>query len=399
MKYGKVFLTAILAMTLFSGMAYAQTAGVFRLPYDPQQHWSDCTDVGFKLKADQVFMNLNSDLKDQYGNSTPKYHLAEDWNGKCGYDTDKGAPLYAIADGVVELASMPGKNGGWLLIRHPLPNGTSRWILYEHVLDIVVNSGPVYAGQLVAHLGDGNGLYLGAAHLHFEMRRSLFTMQGDPTLDLETNPYYSTLTPQTAMLYSSPSLFIDDRSNAVVQNLVQGQWTNFYQNANAPGSTAFVEYNGERYSLQRAVNAGLIYGMVWAQTSGGWYPYSNITDVFFSAGNIYWIYSFVPGARLNILIPGHNFKEDRVKIDMIRVASQDGRYLQVRPDTMTGYYQDQSFVYSYMQFIYQGNSSMWFVYMTQATNKQNPLIRYTQTYDPDTQQWGNWTQVNVNTLD
>ena len=113
----------------------------------------------------------------------------------------------------------------------------------------------------------------------------------------------------------------------------------------------------------------------------------------------YWSYSFVPGTRLNILVPGHHYQEDRVKIDMIRVASQNSRYLQVKPDTMTGYYQDSDFVYSYMQFIYQGNTSMWFVYMTQATNKQNPLIRYTQTYDPDAQQWGNWTQVNWNTLD
>ena len=241
MKYGKVFLTAVLTLVMFSGMSYAGVAGVFRLPYDPYQHWSDCNSVGFKPKADQVFMNLNTDLKDQYGNSTPKYHLAEDWNGICGYSTDLGAPLYAIADGVVELASMPGKNGGWLLIRHPLPNGTSRWILYEHVLDIVVNSGPVYAGQLVAHLGDGNGLYLGAAHLHFEMRRTLFTMKGHPTLDLETNPYYNPLPVATAMLYSSPSLFIDDRSNAVVQNMPQNQWTYFMQRDNAPGSTAFVE--------------------------------------------------------------------------------------------------------------------------------------------------------------
>ena len=388
-----MFLTAVLAMMLFSGMAYAQTAGVFRLPYDSNQHWSACSSIGWVKPATQIFMNLNTDLKDQYGNSTPKYHLAEDQNGICGYSTDLGAPLYAIADGVVELASMPGDNGGWLLIRHPLPNGTSRWILYEHVLDIVVNSGPVYAGQLVAHLGDGNGLYSNAAHLHLEMRRILFTMKGDPTLDLKINPYYPTLTTQTAMLYSSPSLFIDDRSNAVVQNLVQSQWATFYQSADAPGSTAFVEYNGNRYSLQAAINAGLIYGQIQIQMNGQWYYFNTAQDVFFYAGYSFRIWAFVPGARLNILVPGHNFKTDRAKIDMIRAVNGNASFARVYTQYLSTW-SDASFDYWMMAF---SNDALQYAYVEQATLKSNPMVRYT-TYN-SSGSWQPWVSVDPNTLD
>ena len=391
MKYGKVFLTAALAVALFSGIAYAQIAGTFRLPYDTNQHWSDCGDVGFKLKADLVFMQLNTDLA-----SGPKYHLAEDWNGKCGYSTDLGAPLYAIADGVVELASMPGDNGGWLLIRHPLPNGTSRWILYEHVLDIVVSSGPVYAGQLVAHLGDGNGFYPNAAHLHLEMRRTLFTAYSDPFRNLTQTPYYNPLTAQTAMLYSSPSLFIDDRNNAVVQNLPQGQWTNFYQSANAPSSTAYIEVNGTRHSLQRAATLGFIYQYVYFQKNGSWYYYPDITQVFFEAGSTYWVYAFVPGTQLNILVPGHRYKDDRAKIDMIRAVNGNASFARVYTQYISTW-SDASFDYWMMAFSNDSDSALRYSYVAQATYKLNPLVRYTM-YN-STGSWTPWVSVDWNTLD
>ena len=395
MKYGKVFLTAVLAVVFLASVSHAGVAGVFRLPYDSYQQWpSPCASSTMGWKVDQIFMEKSS----------LGYHLAEDWNGKCGGDTDKGAPLYAIADGFVEDANMgdgptSGDSGGWLLIRHPLPDRISRWILYEHVLDILVSKGSqVSFGQLVAHLGNGNGRW--QSHLHFEMRRTLFTMQGNPTLDLKTNPYYNPLPVAAAMLYSSPSLFIDDRSSAVVQNLPQGQWAKFLQSANAPGSTAFVEYSDDRFSLSRAASLGLIYGTVYFQKSDGsmWY-YPNITDVFFESGNIYWVYSFYGGTRLNTLAPGHNFKEDRAKIDMIRSATANANFRSVKPETFTPYADDGTFSYSYMAFTYNNGSGDQTIYFNQATYKLNPLVRFTTYFDPATGSWTPWTQVNWNTLD
>lgn len=353
MKRISEFLVSLLAVCVFSGAVYAgNTAGVFRLPFDPNQHWSDCIQIGYKSPADQVFMQLNTGFG--------KYHLAEDWNGKCGGSTDLGAVLYAIADGFVEDAIMGGTptsqdNGGWLLIRHSLPDGTSRYVLYEHIQSIEINprtsaqfkaGDSVYIGETVARLGDGNGKYPNSAHLHFEMRR-------DSSLSLTKNPYYPTISVRLPIdKYSSPSLFIDDRRNAVVQNLVLNQWTVFAKNANAPLSTAFVEYNGERYSFQRAVSAGLIYQYVYVQISGIWYYYPDITKVLFNAGNTYAVWSFVGGAKLNILIPGHNYKEDRAKIDMIRAVSVNSNFKSVKPDDFKLYASDQSFDYWYMQFTY-----------------------------------------------
>ena len=81
-------------------------------------------------------MNLNTDL------NPSKYHLAEDWNGQCGFSTDLGAVLYAIADGFLEAVDPTTATNSFvklLLIRHPLPDGTTRYILYEHIQSIETN--------------------------------------------------------------------------------------------------------------------------------------------------------------------------------------------------------------------------------------------------------------------
>lgn len=400
------FLLGMLVMFVFSGAVYAgNTAGVFQLPYDPNQHWkysdgSDCPYIGYKSPADQIFMQLNP-VGYQGG---PAYHLAEDWNGKCGHSTDLGAVLYAVADGFVEAVDDTTANnsfGKLLLIRHPLPDGTSRYVLYEHILDIEVNSrtgtqfkvgDPVYIGDTVARIGDGNGSYPNAAHLHFEMRRGLFAT-------LAADPYYPILSVSTALKYSSPSLFIDDRRFPFTQSLTNGAWTYLAWYLNAPSSTAFIEYHGERYSLPRAVQLGYIYQYVYEQRSGQWYYYPDIANVFFGAGNTYAIWSFVNGAVLNIFVPGSNFPGDRAKIDMIHAVSGNGNFKSVKPDVFQLYTSDQSFDYRYMQFTYNNGSGDQAVYANQATLKSNPLVRYTTYYDPATGQWTAWTQVNPNTLD
>src|SRR4051812_27713702 len=56
--------------------------------------------------------------------------------------------------------------GKLLLIRHTLPDGTQRDVLYEHILNIEINprtgakfkqDDPVYRGDTIARLGDANG--------------------------------------------------------------------------------------------------------------------------------------------------------------------------------------------------------------------------------------------------
>ncbi|MBI2459596.1 MAG: hypothetical protein HYV53_03535 [Parcubacteria group bacterium] len=202
------------------------------------------------------------------------------------------------------------------------------------------------------------------------------------------------------MKYTSPSLFIDDRRYPFKQSLTNGAWTYIAWYANAPSSTAFVEYNGERYSLKRAVQLGYIYQYVYEQRSGQWYYYPDIANVFFGNGNTYAVGSFVNGAVLNILIPGNNYKDDRAKIDMMRAISlADANFKYVKPDVFVQYYSDQWYDYHYMQFIYNNGSGDKVAYAYHATLKSNPLVRYTNYQNPITGQFAGWTQIIANTLD
>lgn len=389
----------VFAALLWTNISYAgHTAGTFQLPFDPKQKWQACSSIGYKQPPDLYFMQLNS--------GKGRYHAAEDWNGVCGGSTDLGAPLFAIADGVVQNLedswSTSDSFGKLLLIRHTLPDGTQRDVLYEHILDIANNprtgakfkkEDAVRKGELIAHLGDGNGQYASAAHLHFEMRR-------DTSVGLKEPPYSNPLTTANALRYASPSLFIDDRSYPYEHALPGSSWTFIPWYFNAPSSTAFVEYNGERYSLQRAVNAGLIYRYVYVQVNGSWYYYPDITRVFFGAGNTYALWSFVSGAKLILFVPGDHFRADRARQDMVRSASRDSRFIDIKTETYGEYLGwAQDWELRYMAFSYSSAGRSGTIYFNQITLKSNPLVRYTSFYDPDARQWTAWTPVDWNMLD
>ncbi len=106
----------------------------------------------------------------------PNGHLGEDWNGVRGGDTDLGDPVYSTANGVVVFAK--NYHVGWgnvIIIRHAYYEGSDlKYLdsLYGHLLDFKVSEGEqVRRGQLIAHIGNNNGMY--DAHLHFEMRKNL----------------------------------------------------------------------------------------------------------------------------------------------------------------------------------------------------------------------------------
>lgn len=386
-------LLALLSVCLRLHTAYAgNTAGVFQLPFDPQQTWQACGDIGYKEPPTQYFMQLNTDF------NPPQYHTAEDWNGQCGASSDLGAPLFALADGVVQYidpTTAANKIGKILIIRYTLPDGTQRDGVYYHIQSIYVRQGDgVSKGQHVATIGDGNGSYPNQAHLHWEMRRDL-------GMSTHQDPYYKPLRVQDALKYAPPSLFVDDRKHAFTQSLSQGAWTYISWYLNAPSSTAFLDYRGEKYSLQKAADMGLVYRYVYEQRSGAWYYYPNLADVFFGSGNTYAVWSFVNGAVLSILVPGDRYRADRARVDMVRAASANPRFTDVVTQTY-----DESLTWApnwelrALGFGYTNASgarvdTSW----NQATLKSNPLVRYVSYYDPDTHQWTNWGLVNPNTLD
>lgn len=105
-------------------------------------------------------------------------HAGEDWYRLDGANT-AGAPVYAVADGVVAKHN-PGISypGNVVVIRHRLPDGRNIYSMYGHVTNVQVVEGQMVSrGQQIATvLSQG---YTGRtasqhpsydSHLHFEMR-------------------------------------------------------------------------------------------------------------------------------------------------------------------------------------------------------------------------------------
>ena len=102
---------------------------------------------------------------------SPEIHTGADLNlNKPVWDSDRGAPVYAVADGVVAHAvNVPGSWGWLIIIRHaPLPDGTPVFSRYAHVEKVVVKTGDVVSrGQQIAVVGffKPRNNY----HLHFDI--------------------------------------------------------------------------------------------------------------------------------------------------------------------------------------------------------------------------------------
>ncbi len=109
--------------------------------------------------------------------SSPQ-HFGEDWNGRSGGDSDLGAPIYNIADGIVTFAYDVGQGwGNVVLVRYAYrdpANGQVKYCdaLYGHLLKIMTTVGTkVKRGEQIGTLGSNRGMY--PAHLHFEIRHNI----------------------------------------------------------------------------------------------------------------------------------------------------------------------------------------------------------------------------------
>jgi len=100
--------------------------------------------------------------------SAREYHAAED------YHLPAGAPVYAMADGIISFSGPMGGYGWLIIIDHPQANIYS---LYGHLSPSRwrLESGPVEKGDLIAYLGDpdengGSPEQPLRPHLHFGIR-------------------------------------------------------------------------------------------------------------------------------------------------------------------------------------------------------------------------------------
>lgn len=102
-------------------------------------------------------------------------HLGEDWNGNGGGDTDRGDPVFVIADGVVAVATHEGEGWGNVVrVVHACGDGQAADIesLYAHlgVIDVAVGD-VVRRGERLGTIGDADGAYV--PHLHLELRANV----------------------------------------------------------------------------------------------------------------------------------------------------------------------------------------------------------------------------------
>ncbi len=276
-----VLVCMLFFVALISSNAMSATAGSFQWPFNVNQAWplgvpENCTSTGYfsinngvTVPNSQYYMELNTELP------APKYHMGEDWNGRCNGNTDKGGELRALADGYVVYVDNvgTGPKGKRVKIRYDLPSGISVYDEKMHCDTVLVTQGSsVIPGQKVATIGKTGTLY---AHLHWEMHKENLPL---------TNPsYQQPLTVANALRLTAPSLFIDDRIGGVTIPMTNGVWTTFTVQNYTPSSIAYIQNSANgRFSIKRAVDAGIIeiYGIFWQETDGNWYYSSDVTKVF-----------------------------------------------------------------------------------------------------------------------
>ena len=146
--------------------------------------------VGAPEEREGPFLARPSQWVGQWFDSNPflnlyflGYHTGADLNLSLSSDADRGAPVYAVADGVVIFAGQgSGKWGKIAVIEHhealvALPNGQSRYqpvySRYSHLTDdIRIQKGQtVKRGDLVGFIGLAVGVTSGW-HLHFDISHS-----------------------------------------------------------------------------------------------------------------------------------------------------------------------------------------------------------------------------------
>ena len=101
-----------------------------------------------------------------YNSDYSGYHPGEDWNDERGGSSDVGAPIYAIAKGVVT-AVTSNVAGRGIAVKHTLPTGESIYSVYIHIAiksGLSVGSG-VGQGEQIGTIADTT-----STHLHFEIR-------------------------------------------------------------------------------------------------------------------------------------------------------------------------------------------------------------------------------------
>jgi hypothetical protein len=368
-------------------------SGPFGLPYNENQTWSGCSVVGWVPYGDPNAHQYHM----QYYDKPEKYHMGEDWNGKC---SDEGAPLLALADGEVSFVDSVGTVSGQgkrLYIRYSFPyvfapNGVMTFdSVYLHLKSIptgITKGLQVVKGKTIAYLGNTGTT---DAHLHWEAQTDLTLLKG-------INPYQNPLSKTHALRYRAPSLIVDDRRDVIIPvATADTNWHEFTMSGNAPSSIMYVYKGGLRKTLKNAIATGWVPTQGVLHESGGiWYYYNDVDNNFFENGKRYRVKAQVSGVTYYILVPRNKFRQDRARLDILHAVENDARFTNVKTETYVyNQFWDLNYELHKMDFqLATGGATQ--VYS--AVDKKNPLLRYTMFMDPSTAQFTSWKAVNRNRL-
>ena len=348
-----------------------------------------------------------------------KCHMAEDWNGIGGMDTDLGWDIKALSDGEVVARGYAGDVGKYILVDYNLPNGeTVRTASYHCDSQIFFVGERTTNRDIIATVGN-TGSAATYAHHHLEARKNL-------SLSHTENPYYGPLKLSTYVEdYTSPTTLVWERRTGTAAELGLDRWNFFTTGEWAPTANAFITVEQgagleSHLSLRQAAQANFIsrWMAVWRDLE---WQYFNILDdelgeTVFREGELWAIAVYRPtveSIHLNIpyLYGGgsetemNNVRRDRACLDMFHEVYEDPRF----SDGEIA----ESFVYrgeeEFEPCVIGSDTSVWNrhvgiaiandgtrVSVNQLEQKGIPTNRWVNYQDPVTREFVGWTQVDPN---
>ena len=261
--------------------------------------------------------------------------------------------------------------------------------MYAHLLNIFAGVDQVVCkGYQIGQIGDGNGRYKGADHLHFEMRV-------DPSMGAKAGAgNVQSLVPTelaTIYKYTDPSMFISHGFLSKLFTLVPGWNLITHPFTSAISLNIARVHNGtQSKTVAEAANAGWIYPIVYELVNGAWRTHDASTTSFpVEPGRDYYVYSFAEGGAINLfglMAP----RDQQAQTDIQTRATKDARFVSMRPESFKKDLSwDPSWQLRWMKFNFSGGR---LVTIWHATHKTDSSNRWVLFWDPDTNGWNGWSQ-------